>query len=297
MLGLMVSLGVHLLMLTIAALIAVGGAQAGGAGGEGDGGPVELAIVTESELASISGGAIDAETPPVAEIRSTVDSGMATLDTSVTGLSDASLELSTDGGLGGEGLGLSGAGDISASPGLGMGGSGGGAASFFGAEARGTRFAYIVDVSGSMGYDNKIESLKEELARSIYALQENAQFFVVPFSSDAAPLEGKREWVEANDPAKRRTRAVIAGLQAGGGTMPGPAFAIVFSIRPRPDAIYFMTDGQFEESVALDLLRLNAEWKVPIHCITFVSKEAEALMRRIAADSGGTYTHVPGRTP
>jgi hypothetical protein len=76
--------------------------------------------------------------------------------------------------------------------------------------------------------------------------------------------------------------------------MPFPAFEVVFSLRPRPDAIYFMTDGQFEPSVAVELARLNVEDRIPIHCICFVSKEAEALMKKIAEDSGGTYTYVAG---
>jgi hypothetical protein len=297
LMGLAISLSVHLLALVVAALIAVGGAQAGGAGGTDEGGPVELAVLTESELAQISGGAIDADTPPVPEMPSVSDSALSSLDTSVGGLAETGLELSVDGGVGESGISLGGAGDISASAGLGVGGAGGGAASFFGAEARGTRFAYIVDISGSMGYDNKIESLKNELSRSIFALQENAEFVIVPFSSDAAPLGGKREWTEADEPGKSWARKSIRELPAAGGTVPAPAFAIVFTMRPRPDAIYFMTDGQFDESLALDLLRMNAELKIPIHCITFVSKEAEALMRRIAQDSGGTYTHVPGKSP
>lgn len=297
LLGLAISLSVHLMALVVAALIAVGGAQAGGGGGEDDGGPVELAVLTESELAQISGGAIEADTPAVPEMPSVSDAALSSLDTSVGGLAETGLELSVDGGVGESGISLGGAGDISTSAGLGVGGAGGGAASFFGAEARGTRFAYIVDVSGSMGYDSKIESLKTELSRSVFALQENAEFVIIPFSSDAAPLGGKREWSEADEPNKAWARKAIRELPAAGGTMPAPAFGIVFQIRPRPDAIYFMTDGQFDESLALDLLRMNAELKIPIHCITFVSKEAEALMRRIAQDSGGTYTHVPGRTP
>ncbi|MCC6661186.1 MAG: hypothetical protein IT437_09905 [Phycisphaerales bacterium] len=297
-LGLAISLAVHLFALAIAALIVVGGAQAGGAGAaDSGGGPVEVAVLTESELAQISGGAIDAEAPAVPEAPSVSDAALSSLDTSVGGLAETGLELSVDGGVGASGISLGGAGDISASAGLGVGGAGGGAASFFGAEARGTRFAYIVDVSGSMAYDSKIESLKGELLKSIFALQENAEFIIIPFSSDAQPLGGKREWTEADEPGKAWARKGISALIADGGTVPAPAFAVVFSVRPRPDAIYFMTDGQFDESLTLDLLRMNAELKIPIHCITFVNKEAEAMMRRIAQDSGGTYTHVPGKAP
>ena len=34
--------------------------------------------------------------------------------------------------------------------------------------------------------------------------------------------------------------------------------------------------------------------KIPIHCITLVERTGEETMRKIAADSGGTYTHFAG---
>ncbi|MFM9996384.1 MAG: vWA domain-containing protein [Phycisphaerales bacterium] len=293
MFALAISLFVHLVVLLLAALIAVGSAQAGGSGEGGSRGPVEVAVISESELAAMAGGSIEADAPAVPELPSSLEPGLETLDPAIGGLSDLGTMPDIAGGIG-SGAGIGGAGDISGAPGLGLGGSGGGAASFFGAEARGTRFAYIVDVSGSMGYDGKIETLKRELSRSIDALLENAKYLVVAFSDNAYPLENRKEWVEASDAGRLRGRRAIATLGADGSTVPLPAFQVVFSMRPRPDAIYFMTDGQFDPAMALDILRLNAEDRVPIHCITFVSKEGEAVMRKIAEDSGGTYTHVPG---
>ncbi|MFI4872787.1 MAG: hypothetical protein ACIARQ_13310, partial [Phycisphaerales bacterium JB061] len=66
----------------------------------------------------------------------------------------------------------------------------------------------------------------------------------------------------------------------------------VYDIRPRPDAIYFMTDGEFDESIADIIIRRNKERPMPVHCITFVSREGESVMRRIARETGGTYTHI-----
>ncbi len=291
LLGLLVSLGVHLVLLAIAAVVAIGGAQAGGAG-EGGMPPVELAIITETELAAMQGGTVDAEAPAAPEVDPTLTMSLELLDTSVSAaISDVGSQPLGGGALAGAGdiLGPGGFGD-----GDGLGGAGGGAASFFGAEARGTRFAYIVDVSGSMAYDDKLDMLKRELSRSIDALLENAKFFVVSFSSDSIPLGGKREWTDAADVGKAWARKTISTFGAGGSTLPGPAFEMVFSLRPKPDAVYFMTDGQFDPEVALLVLRLNAEQRIPVHCIGFASKESEDLMKRIAADSGGTYTYFTG---
>ncbi len=56
-----------------------------------------------------------------------------------------------------------------------------------------------------------------------------------------------------------------------------------------------MTDGLFDASV-VDTLRaeLRGGRNVPIHCISFVDRSSEALMRRIAQMSDGSYTHVEG---
>jgi hypothetical protein len=83
-------------------------------------------------------------------------------------------------------------------------------------------------------------------------------------------------------------------IAAEGATEPLSAFKIVFTLKPKPDAIYFMTDGEFDEGAAAVIARMNAEWKIPIHCLTFVSREGERVMKKIAADSGGTYAHVSG---
>ncbi len=290
LLALCLSLAVHAIVLVIAALIGIGVAQAGG-GGLSDA-PVEMAIVTEAELGEVQQAGIGGELPeaprvPLAETETIELLGASPAEMDL-GLGETiDITASVGGGDVGE-MGLGG-------PGGGIGGgAGGGAATFFGAEARGTRFAYIVDVSGSMEYDGKIDALKRELTRSIDALLENAYFFVCPFSSGAGPLEGRKEWMDGSDGSKLRGRRAIMAMPAGGATVPGPAFEIVFTIRPRPDAIYFMTDGLFDPAVAGDVLRMNAEDRIPIHCITFVNKEAEALMRKIAEDSGGTYSHVPG---
>src|SRR5690606_16329369 len=97
---------------------------------------------------------------------------------------------------------------------------------------------------------------------------------------------------------KRSARAEINNIRAGGTTIPFPAFEEVFRMRPRPDAIYFMTDGAFSnaEAVAEEIARLNRSTGkiVPIHCITFIERDAEEIMKVIARQSNGSYTHVTG---
>lgn len=170
----------------------------------------------------------------------------------------------------------------------------GGSASFFGVEARGSRFAYVVDISLSMAED-RLAALKVALHNSVDGLLEHTHFSIVLYNSDAYPLS-RRGWIPATDQSKRILTRDLRAVRATGGTNPIPAFEIVFGMKPRPDAIYFMTDGQFQapERVAARIARMNERGlrRTPIHCITFIDDSGAEIMKSIARRSGGTYTHV-----
>lgn len=278
--GVAVSVFVHLVLGALAATIVVGGGGLGGGGnrliasGEGGG------IVAETTLTSLSASDL-AIADAAANNLPTIETPSIDLD-ALAGGSGLAIDLSGGApaalsGISGAGLGGgSGAGD-GASDGfgdLGVGGGGGGGGSgFFGVEARGSRFVYVIDVSGSMQGD-RLVALKRELTNSIDGLVGASSFLIVLFNSDAVPLGGRSRWVDASEPNKRRTFEMISKIVAGGGTYPAPAFDIAFSLKPRPDAIYFMTDGLFDPAVADQVARLNraSDRPVPIHCIAFVSR-------------------------
>jgi hypothetical protein len=205
---------------------------------------------------------------------------------------DTSLSTLSGAGSGGGGLGTGpGTGD-----GLGLSGAGG-EARFFGVEARGSRFAFVIDVSGSMMDPAKIGALQVSLTDSVEGMLEQAHFCVVMFSGLAQPLLGPT-WTKASDESKRRARTAIRGISPNGGTNPLPAIELVFKLKPRPDAIYFMTDGVFTPEVEkalpglIESYQRDGDGRVPFYCITFVDRGSEKLMRRIANLSGGSYTHV-----
>jgi hypothetical protein len=269
-----------------------------GAGGGGDGHPdaVEMAILPESELLGLESTSGDADKPLVQEVAS-LPMGSVSVEegppgSTGLGTGDGPSEIEDGGG----------AGDIGSMPGEGLGGAGGGGAKFFGVEATGSRFAYVVDVSGSME-GARLERLRTELIGSVVELQESAQFIVVPFASAAAALGDRSQWTEASPTGKRWAKNTINTelARARDGTVPLPGFQIAFSLRPRPDAIYFMTDGeQFPPGTLEELATLNGQFKVPVHCIRFGDGEidagaqngAEQVMRTIAKQSKGTYKFI-----
>jgi len=285
------SLLLHVSLVALAAVVTVGLVSTHSDRGAPEG-ELILSLSPETELTEIGDASLDATTPSVATGDVPLpDVTMPGIDTGPGG-DDAP---GSGPGFGpiGDGLGGAGGGDIGDGKGLGSGGAGGGA-SFFGVKAKGSRFAYILDVSGSM-QGAKMQAMKIELGESINGLQEHMSFYVVLYSSDAADLGGKDRWTVATAAGKKWGLDAIYRLEAAGGTQPWSGFERVFQIKPAPDAIYFMTDGEFDPSVA-DLIALHNKGskKVPIHAMTFVNKGAEEVMRKIATDSGGTYHHVEG---
>ncbi|MBC7773498.1 MAG: VWA domain-containing protein [Pyrinomonadaceae bacterium] len=292
--GFLTSLGVHGILLLIAAYWIVGGTS-GAPGESGSGGDIQMAIMSDTELSALEAAAgMDSVSPA-----SAIEEGDAFTTPEVLEGPSGVPDVTGPTGLGGAAEGLGGAGgDIGEGDGMGDGiggGSGNGTATFFGVEASGTRFAYVVDVSGSM-QGPKLSALKMEIIESIDSLIEHMQFFVSPFSSDGMLLGNKDKWTPSTDVGKKWALQQVKDLQCYGGTNPLPSFQKVFDLKPRPDAIYFMTDGMFEPEVGGLVAKMNKRGKkVPIHCIAFdiQEKAVEDAMKAIAEESGGRYVAVP----
>ncbi|MCC6907936.1 MAG: VWA domain-containing protein [Phycisphaerales bacterium] len=179
------------------------------------------------------------------------------------------------------------------SPGQMLGGGGAGT-SFFGIEARGNRFVYIVDVSGSMSEADRIGTLQRNLVESINALPEHASFLIIAYSDNAFAMNDQYRWYKADEQTKFKVRAWISRLVSAGGTEPAPAFEEAFKLKPRPDIIYFMTDGQQTEVLPGFVRALNTRGRrTKINTIIFGSRGGEEIMRQIAKESGGEYRYVP----
>jgi hypothetical protein len=300
--AIIVSITVHVLIALQSTLFGTGGAAGGGPGDLSGSSASSSVVAAETTLESFTVAELSAGDPTDLASLPSIEAPAVDLS-SLSGGSGLSIDLpSADPGslpgLAGSGLGGgSGDGDgFGEGAGeLGGGGGGGGGARFFGVEARGSRFAYVVDVSGSMQGES-LASLKRELTNSLDGLLSASSFLVLLFNSDSVPLGGRVKWIDASEPAKRRIFEMLGKVVAGGGTHPEDAFEMAFSLKPRPDAIYFMTDGLFDTAVAEKVSRWNKQDNriVPIHCIAFGTRDSEALMRQIAQSSGGSFTYIAG---
>ncbi len=178
---------------------------------------------------------------------------------------------------------------------IGILGSGGGAlgegASFMGISAKGSRFCVIADRSGSM-VGPKLQHLKQEILETLSGMKGKERFQVVLFNHEGQPFP-ETGWRHPKADFDR-LKSWLESIEAAGGTYPTPAFREAFKLSPRPDVIFFMTDGQFDPAVVDEVAGLNRGKETVIHTISFVDQGAEALMKKIASDSGGKYRHVSG---
>jgi hypothetical protein len=194
-------------------------------------------------------------------------------------------------------------------------------ATFMGARAAGRRFCIIADASGSMSMNNRMGRLKDELKKTLRDLADDQEVHVMFFESvtDPMPVAG---WLRGGKDSER-ILPWIDRQTPRGGTEPLDAFGRAFALEPRPDAIFFMTDGLIPPNVPDAVARLNSKGaaRVPINTILFggeaspanlagmndalrkrmieqmarMHKQAELLLERMARDSGGSHRFVPDR--
>ena len=169
------------------------------------------------------------------------------------------------------------------------GGAGGGGASFFGLEARGRNFVFVVDYSGSMD-GPRLQAAKTELIRSISALKRNMKFLIIFYDHEYVVMPGG-ELMKATEATKRRLFAWVDAIRSAGGTDPSAAMKV--ALAARPDAIWLLSDGEFDRSTIDVIRQVNPGGRTQIHTVAFQSKEGERLLRRIAEQNRGQYRFVP----
>lgn len=186
-------------------------------------------------------------------------------------------------------LGSIGGGDL----GTGMGGSGGAGTSFFGIASKGGRFCYIMDISASMLQNNRLSAAISELRASLLKLPNFSQFYILFYSNDVTEPPTQHGWNTARRSTLTRIVNEIQRVQAYGGTKPAAAFKQAMSLRPLPEVIFFLTDGQIPRSF-IDALRdiLPKSQRVVVHAVAFGDSADVKQLKAIAKLTGGQYKFV-----
>jgi hypothetical protein len=191
-------------------------------------------------------------------------------------------------GLGGQGLGLRGDGKEAHS---GRGSPWGSESGFYGLGSEGQSLVYILDCSDSMNENSKFKRATAELIRTLESLSNKQRFFVIFFNNGAYPMDADGP-IEATYDHVEKLKNWLRYVTPGGGTEPMPALNYAISLQP--DAIFLLSDGEFDPLV-IDDVRLQNHGKtkpIPINTVSFYSREAVGLMKTIARQSGGKFRFV-----
>ncbi|MBK8915331.1 MAG: hypothetical protein IPM64_12165 [Phycisphaerales bacterium] len=143
-----------------------------------------------------------------------------------------------------------------------------GAASIFSVRADGSNFVYVLDFSGSVIV--AVQDLKRELKRSVQALTPGNQFNVVLFYETAAGRQMVDAFAGGMQAATTQNKVGFydwIGKKAPNGST-APLDALRRALAMKPDAVFFFSDGYFEDDVVTQVTAANTR-KVQIHCLVF----------------------------
>jgi Mg-chelatase subunit ChlD len=191
--------------------------------------------------------------------------------------------------------------DVGLSLGLGSAGK----ATLLGIEGKGSKFVYVFDRSGSMGVpQNKpLNRAKAELLRSIDALTDLQQFYIIYYNQDQKMFQidpTGRRIIWANETNKKAAHQWVDNIAAGGATR--HADALKLALRLHPDVIFMLTDGDPPDDITADELkqldRLDGGATV-INVIQISPPDAEHdnLLVQLAKHSGGEHVYVDFNKP
>ncbi len=166
-----------------------------------------------------------------------------------------------------------------------------GETTFFGIRGTGRRFTYVVDCSGSM-QGEPLSRAKKELMASLAKLPSHVEFQII-FFDDLTYEFASEGFVIATDEAKERATSFVSGIENGGGTNVKLGMDKAFSPRKKPDTVFLLTDGSFEQDTPEFIRNLNKSRKVRINTVAFVSNTGEPLLKEIADKNRGDYRFVP----
>jgi hypothetical protein len=173
---------------------------------------------------------------------------------------------------------------------------------FMGISGNARKVVYICDASGSM--IDKIETLKQELRKSVDVLKPIQGFNVIFFKEGAfKALSTSDQLLMANADAKRQAFEFIRSMYIGPSS--DPIAAIDLAFKEKPDLIYLLTDGEFDNNKAVfdRIGTVNKDKRVKINTILLLPsresaddsqelKRAEKDLKKIAVENGGTFKPV-----
>ncbi|MBK9118212.1 MAG: hypothetical protein IPM18_01225 [Phycisphaerales bacterium] len=216
------------------------------------------------------------------------------------GIGDGPLSLIGTGG----GAGESGTGGLGG--GLGGGGARLGQAGMWDLSIRANKVVFVVDFSGSI--IPTVADLRRELKRSVSRLRPSQTFGAIVFFSENEQIrtESFRPKLEpATEENRREFFRWIDGMRPRGRTE--PLNALKRALLLEPEAVFFLSDGLFDDRVVTEVEATNRTIRARIYCLVFdeiffddppgTQRETTGVRRlkRLSEGSGGETKIVTNR--
>jgi hypothetical protein len=172
---------------------------------------------------------------------------------------------------------------------------------FFGTQAKGNRFVFVVDNSSSMK-GGRLEMAVAELVKTVEGLSPRQSFYVIFVSDQTYPMfypQRELALVPATPANKKRLAewAPKAILASGKNRELMKAMDLAASLQPQ--AVYLLWDGdlRYSETVRLDVLTHLTEpnqWNFIVHTLGMglTSPNSEQNLRMIAQAHSGTFRRI-----
>ncbi len=175
---------------------------------------------------------------------------------------------------------------------------------FFGIDASGDSFVYVVDRSSSMT-GRRFYRAVEELIASIESLQPNQSFHVILFAQGRLSMFNQSlvsaQLMPATESNKQEFIRWLRRVGTAGGTIPDSS--IELAIKLQPSAIFLLSDGEFTgpgysrrtpHGGARQTLRLveQSGRQIPIHTIAFEDPKSCRNLQQIAEITAGSYRFI-----
>jgi Ca-activated chloride channel family protein len=162
------------------------------------------------------------------------------------------------------------------------------------AQNAGMDYVFVLDISGSMNDDGKLNISRNSLSAFINALEPKDRFEVMTFNVEPHALS--RKLVDASPETKKSGAEFLNSQQARGGTILHPALttAYKYADAQRPLNVVILSDGLTEEDERPQLISLIAQRpkNSRVFCIGVGNDVDRGLLTKMANDAGGLAAFV-----
>jgi Ca-activated chloride channel family protein len=153
----------------------------------------------------------------------------------------------------------------------------------------GMDYVFLLDISGSMNDDDKLDLSRHSLDAFIRALGKDDRFEVVTFNVQPATLF--RQLTPADDASKSKAATFLASQEARGGTVLHSAITTAYKYNDPARAlnVVILSDGLTEQEERPGLVRLIRERPTNsrVFCIGVGNDVDRGLLQQIADETGG----------